>query len=124
MDARDRPSARRGLEGDNATVGIDHATNDRQPEPRPGHRACGRCPVEAVEDTREVLAVDAGAVIADGDRPVAQAYLDQPTGRTPLARIVQHIDDRTLELVPAALDARGLEVELDGDIGRPQASPV
>src|ERR1700730_13645955 len=116
MDARDRPAAGSGLEGDAATVSIDDATNDREPESRTGHRACGRRSVETVEDAGEVLPVDAWAVVADRDRAVAQAHVDLPTGRAPLARVVQHVDGRALELVTPALHARGVAVELDGDV--------
>src|SRR5947199_10247936 len=116
MGAGGRPVAGSGREGEAATGAVDRATNDGEPESRTGHGARCRCPVEAVEDAGEVLPVDAGAVVPDGDRPVAQADLDPLTGRAPLAGVVQHVDDRTLELMTPALDARWLEVEHDGDV--------
>src|SRR5262249_36525454 len=68
VDARDRPAAGRRTERDAAPVAVDDPAHDREAEPRPRHRARGGGAVEAVENAREVLGVDAGTVVAHRDR--------------------------------------------------------
>ena len=63
-------------------------------------------------------------MIPNGERPVVQADLDSSAGWAPFARVVEHVDDRTLELLSPAFRARRLEVKVDRDIGRPQPGPV
>jgi protocatechuate 3,4-dioxygenase beta subunit len=77
--------------------------DDGEPETGAGHPARARGPVEAVEDVWKVLVGQAGAVIADGDRPIGERYLHHSAGRAPLAGVVEQVRDRAADSLRLAV---------------------
>ena len=53
--------------------------------------------VEALEDVREVGFREAGAVVADLERAVAQRDLDHAARRAPLDGVVEQVRDRAVD---------------------------
>ena len=61
------------------------------PRPEPGHPARGARAVEAVEDVREVLVGDPGAVVSHDELSVVHLDLDLRARRAPLRRVVEEV---------------------------------
>ena len=83
-------------------VGLRDAGHDRQSEPGAGHPACGRCPVEAFEDVREVLVWNPGPVIGDRHVRVVDDDAYRDVGWIPLDRIVDQVADGVVD--PGGID--------------------
>src|SRR5262249_19198669 len=79
------------------------------------HAASGRCAVEAVEDVREIVLVESGAAVANGQRSVAKHDIDDGPGRAPLARVVQHVGHRAADPLALATHERRLDICLKRD---------
>ena len=77
-----------------AAVRLGRLPDDGQAQPRPGLGAGLLGAVEAVEHERQILLVEARAVVAYGQRPVVERHLDDPAVRAPLGRVVEQVGDR------------------------------
>ena len=101
---------------DAAAVLLGDLADDRQPEAGARAPARGRAAVEAVEQVREILRVDAGPVVAHAHAVHVDAHLDDAALRRVLGRVVEQVVDRAREPLARALD--------DGRAaGRPRTGP-
>src|SRR5262245_45387605 len=97
LDEEGRAVARRALAADIALHGGDEVLHDGKTQPRAAHlaRATFVHPVEALEDAREVFALDARAVVAhaqlDLTVPAHRRELDLAVGRRVLHRVVHQV---------------------------------
>src|SRR3954469_3796433 len=103
------------LGADAAAVGLCHLFHDRQAQPGAGQLPRRRGAVEAVENVREVVLVDARAVIAHDHLAVAHLDLDLAAGRAPLRRVVEQVRDCARDRVRDAVELAGTKIghELD-----------
>src|SRR5205807_357749 len=105
------------LGDDLTTVRFRDLPDDREPQPGSGHAPSGAGPVEPVEDVRQVLLVDPGAVVAHRHLAAADRDLDLAARRAPLGRVVEQVRDRALDRRGDAVDDRLLEVGRERDAG-------
>jgi hypothetical protein len=70
-------------------VRVGHLADDGQSQAGTRQRPRRAGPVEALEDVRQVLLVDAGPVVAERQVFRPEADLDEPAGVAPLRRVVQ-----------------------------------
>jgi hypothetical protein len=80
--------------------------------------------VEAIEDVRQVLLVESGAVVANAHRGSALCHLDRPADWAPLARVVKQVGDRSRDPVGVAAHDRRLNRTLHRQLGRPSSCPI
>ena len=123
-EADERPAAVGALGGHLAAVGLGHLPDDGEPEPGAGLPARRGRAVEAVEDVRQVVLVDARPVVADGHLAVADADLDLAAGRAPLGRVVEQVADGALDRSGHAADDGLLEVGHERDAAAVAAHAV
>ena len=112
-EAHDRAPAGGGIRRYRAAVAKRDLADDGEAEARPRGGPGRRGPVEAVEDERQVVGVDAGAVVAHGELAVGQPDLDRPLGRAELGRVVEQVLDRHPEPVGAAVDRARAQVGVE-----------
>ena len=115
--------ARLALHGDRAAVGLGDVLDDREPQPGAAHVAAAPLvhAVEPLEDARQVLALDAGSLVADLDdqRSVAQRrfHRHRLARLAVLHRVVHEVDERLFEQRHVDLRAeRFLAAHADGDV--------
>jgi len=92
-------------------VRLHDLAHDGEAEPRAGQAAGPARPVEAVEHVGEVIRVDTGPVVADGELAVAHADLDGLVGRAPLSGVVEQVAHGALEPRPVAHHERRLRAQ-------------
>ena len=99
--------------------------HDREPEPRAGPVPRRGQAVEAVEDVREVVQVDAGSAVADADLAVVDGDVDVSARRAPLRGVVERWTRRGAAARALRHDGR-LQVLVERDLasgaapGRPR----
>src|SRR5437660_11390764 len=98
-----RALARLGLDPDPAAVALHDLLADREADPGPGIIVLAVQPLEDDEDAVEVLRIDADAVVAHAEQPLAVAALganlDLRTGRSAeLERVGDQVQEQVLEL--------------------------
>ena len=81
-------------------------------------------PDRSVEDVREILVGDPGAVVPHDELSVVQLDLDLGAGRAPLRRVVEQVPDRALDRGGHTLDRRRLEIDGVDDAGPVPARPL
>ena len=92
------PAVRAGAGPHVAAVPVRDRLDDREAEPRAGHRARLRGAVEAVEDVRQVLARRCrGPGRRPSPCPGASSTGDPAAGRAPLGGVVEQVGDRALQ---------------------------
>ena len=96
-------------------VGLRDAGHDGQPEAGAGHPACGRCPVEAFENVREIFVWDPGAVIGDRHVRLGDGDVDCDVGWIPLDRVVDQIAAGVID--PGGIDVHQAGLQVRGDDG-------
>src|SRR5215475_2294462 len=117
----------RGLGG--PLVGGGDRGDDGQPEAGPGARRRRRGAVEAVEDMRELVGRDTGAVVADLDRDVAVALSGGDGGDGPAVGVGEHVgeqvvDGGTVATITAAERDGNVTVEIWARSAHPWTRPV
>ena len=106
------------LGGRGAAVRLGRLAHDREAEPGARLRARRRGAVEAVEDAREVLLGDTGAVILDDHLAAADAHLDRRSRRAVLDRVLEQVRDGPLEQHRVGLHERRGECGHEPDLRR------
>src|SRR5438270_3561922 len=94
---REPRAARRALDGRLAAVRLGRLAHDREAEPGARLRARGGGAVEAVEDPRQVLLGDAGALVGDDDLALAHDHFDRCAGGAVLHCVVEQVRDRPFD---------------------------
>ena len=120
-DAHERAAAGGGLGADGAALLVYDLADDRKAEARAGTSARVGAAVEAVEDVRELVGGDPGAVVADVSSPPLRRDLDRLPGAI-LERVVEQVGDGALQARGDAADERRLCEQLDRARRRPAAS--
>src|SRR4029079_2446434 len=99
VHAEDAPLADLALHGDRAPHRLDQVLDDREPEPGasalPG--APGVHPVQALEDPRQVLGLDPGAVVDDLEQDPAAPPLAGDPDRPVLLAVLDGVVDEVLD---------------------------
>ena len=98
--------------------------DDREAEAAPGERPRAGAAEEAVEDVRQLIGGDAGAVVADLELAVVQAHLDRRVGAGELDGVVEQVVDGAVKARRHAVDERRLELDLEAHGGRVAARPL
>ena len=89
-----------------------------RPRPDPGSPRAAAGAVEAVEDVRQVLRGDAGAVVAHGHLAPGDRDLHRLPGRAPLDRVVEQVADRPRQAAARAADHARLAGQHEPGRGR------
>jgi hypothetical protein len=95
---------------DRSAVVFCYLADDGQSQAGAGDGAGRWRTVEAVENVRQVLRRDTGAVVPDGELGRVQAYLDGSAGGGEFGRVVQQVPDRDLDAGRVTRYHAGLEV--------------
>ena len=109
-DPHERAAVRRVARLDEPAVRLGGLAHDREAESRAGLRARVPGAVEAVEHEREILLVEARAVVADRQRAVRERRpRSAPSGGLHLHRVVEQVGDGARDPVGLATHERRLD---------------
>ena len=110
-------------------MAVHHLTDYRQPQPRAGHGSGRGGPVEPLEDQLPVFGRDTGAGVGNGQNrairlDLSQPYLHGPAGRTPLRRVVEHVEHGARQPGTLTEDKPGRHVDFEVDVAAPAADTL